>query len=123
MPSITNSDIIYAALLAFLFTWLIKTASRVFKAVISRTTEFSYNPKNIEAILERCIFMFPNENMQFNGATFTRGMLVQVVTINKRIIEGKFIGSNKDNVVCVVTDSTVIAQELNNIEEIKRMEG
>ena len=116
------TDVIYAALLAVVFTWLITTVSRVFKAVISRTSEFNYHPKNIEAVLERCCFMFPNELVRFNGSTFTRGMKVRVVTINRRTIEGKFIGSNHENVVCVVTDESVIAQEIDNIEEMASVE-
>ena len=121
MP-ISTTDVIYAALFAIAFTWLIKTVARVFKAVISRTTEFNYHPKNLEAVLERCCCMFPNELIRFNGSTFTRGMKVRVVTINRRTIEGEFIGSNHDNVVCVLTDESVIAQEMDNIEEMAPVE-
>ena len=120
MPfSISSQDVIYAALLAVLFTWLIKTVAHVFKVVIGRTTEFNYHPKNLDAVLERCCSMFPNENVRFNGLDFTRGTLVRVITINNKIFEGKLIGSNKDNIVCVVTNHSVVAQEMDDIEEME----
>jgi hypothetical protein len=119
-PVIWN-DVVYAALLAVAFTWLVQTVSRVFKAVIGRTTEFNYHPKNLEAVLERCHFMFPRDNFRFNGLLFTRGMSVRIVTIKRRIIEGQFVGCNQDNVVCLVTDRSVIAQGLDDIEDIKTL--
>ena len=121
--SATYSDIIFSAVAAALITWLIIYAKKIFTAVIGHATEFAYNPKNLEAVMERCCFLFPNENMFFNGDTYTRGMSVRVITINRRTIEGKFIGSNKDNIFCVVTNNSVFAQELESIEEIKPMEG
>ena len=119
---LTPQDIIYASLLALLLTWLILTASRILKAVAGRTTEFNYHPKNFEAVMERCYFMFPNEHVRFNGSTFSRGMLVRVITNNNRTIEGKFIGINSDNIVCVVTSHSVVAQGIDDIEEISSME-
>lgn len=122
MPiSLDMQDIIYAAVLALIGTWLIKTVSRMFRVAVGRATEFNYHPKQAESVFNRCCALFPNERVLFNGSTFTRGMLVRVVTVQHKQIEGQFIGSNNENIVCVVTESSVVAQELTNIEEIRTM--
>jgi Tfp pilus assembly protein PilP len=122
MPfSLTSADLMYAAIIAIPLTWMIRSLFYVFKSVISRTTEFNYHPNNLENVLERCYFMFPNEHFRFNGSTFSRGMLVKVITIKRRTIVGQFVGCNKDNVVCVITDDSVIAQGINDIEEINEV--
>jgi len=122
MPfSLTANDIFYAAVISVPIMMLVSSLSRVFKAVLGRAAEFNYHPNNQEAVLERCCFMFPNELVKFNGATFSRGMLVRVITINRRTFEGKLIGSNKSNVVCVLTNESVVAQGLDDIEEIKEL--
>jgi len=118
---ISSQDVAYAAFIAVFFTWLIQTFSRVFKAVVGRATEFNYHPKNEEAVMERCFAMFPNREVRFNGSVFSRGMPVRVVTIRRRIIEGKIIGCNNDNVVCVITQNSVIAQGIDGIEKIDQI--
>lgn len=112
-------DVIFAALLAFFLTWLIKTTSRVVKVVVTRSTELGYRPTDLDVVMQRCYVLFPIDNLIFNGATFNRGVDVQVVTTRKKIIEGKFVGTNKDNMVCFVTPNSVVAHELGNIEEMR----
>ncbi|MCL2399203.1 MAG: hypothetical protein FWC91_05580 [Defluviitaleaceae bacterium] len=112
-------DVIFAALLAFFLTWFIKTMLRVLRVVITRSTELGYRPTDLDTVMQRCYTLFPLENLSFKGATFNRGVDVQVVTTRKKIIEGKFIGYNKDNMVCFVTPSSVVAHELGNIEEMR----
>lgn len=112
-------DIVLAAVLAFILTWIIKAASRVVKVVVTKSTELGYRPGDIEVVLSRCYSLFPIENMQFNGADFRRGMLVRVVTNRKRTIEGEFVGVNADNMVCFLTPYSIIAHEIGNIEEME----
>jgi len=117
MPfSLSQQDVLYAAVLALIFTWLINSVSKVFKVVITRSTEFNFNPKYAEAVMRKCCRLFPNESVRFGGKTFTRGMPVQVVTSQKKTIEGQLIGSTDDNMVCFVTKCTVVAQEMDQIE-------
>lgn len=112
------NDIIFAAVLALILTWLIKAISRVLKIVITRSTELGYSQSDIEAVLKRCYSMFPIEYLMFNGTKFQRGMDVRVITNRNRTIEGKFVGINMDNMICFLTPSSVIAHELGSIEEI-----
>ena len=115
-------DIIFAAVLALIITWIITMVSRVFRVVITRSTELGFRPGDIEMVLQRCYLLFPIENLRFNGITFTRGMLVRVVTNRNTTIEGKFMGTNEDNMVCFLTSNSVIAHELGNIEEMVSIE-
>ena len=115
-------DIIFAAILALVLTWLISAGSRVLKVIITRSTELGYRPRDIDLVLQRCYGMFPIDSLSFKGATFHRGMIVRAVTNRKKTIEGRFVGTNKDNMVCFVTPSSVIAHELGNIEEMRELE-
>ena len=114
-------DIILAAILALVLTWIISVVSRVVKVVVTRSTELGYKPGDIEAVLKRCYSLFPIESLMFNGITFYRGTPVRVVTNRNTTIEGKFVGANADNVVCFLTPYSVIAHELGNIEEIMEL--
>ena len=113
------SDIILAALLALFITWFLIGTSRLVKVIITRSTELGYKPSDVEMVLQRCYSMFPIEILSFNGVTFQRGMNVRAVTNREMIIEGRFVGTNKDNVICFLTSSSVIAHELGNIEEMQ----
>ena len=122
MPfTISINDVFYAAVMALVFTWLFKALSRVFKAIVTRSTEFDFHPSNLDTIMEKCCSMFPNEIVRFNGSTFKRGMLLKVITSQHRTIEGQLIGLNDENMVCFITRGTVIAQELDKIDEMEQV--
>ena len=121
MLDITLQDILYAAILALFVTWIINSVSKMITMVVTRSTELGYRPSETEAVLRRCYSMFPIDSMRFNGALFQRGMHVQVTTNRNRVIEGEFIGINGDNMLCLITPNTIIAHELDNIEEMKSL--
>ncbi len=121
MHSLTWQEVLIAAILAKVVTWLIKAVSALFKAVITRSTEFEFSKKNEGDVIERCYEMFPTEYVLFNGITFKRGMRVCVVTLRRKKYEGRFIGVNHENMLCVMTDRSVVAQELDTIEDIHMM--
>ena len=113
-------DIIFAAILAFVLTCLIKGISRIIRAISTSSTEFGYGPGDLEVVLQRCYSMFPVDNLWFKGVTFHRGMVVRVITNSNKTIEGKFVGANEHNgMVCFVTNHSVVAHKLGNIEEIQ----
>lgn len=115
------NDIVIAAVLALVITWIVVVGSRMIGVVITRSTELGYRPGDFELVLQRCYGMFPIESLLFKGATFRRGMVVRVVTNRKRTIEGQFVGTNEDNLVCFVTSRSVIAHELGNIIEMREL--
>ena len=114
-------DVLSAAFWALVITWIIRWLSRVVKVVVTRSTELGYSPGDVEAVLKRCYSMFPIDSLRFNGATFRRGMLVRVVTNRNKTIEGEFVGVNNDNMVCFLTPYSVIAHEIDNIEEMSEV--
>jgi hypothetical protein len=119
---INTQDIIFAAGLAFVLTGLINVLTKIFKSVINKSTEFDYAPRNRDSVLERCRDLFPTEYLRFNDALFRRGMEVRVSTYRNKLVEGQFIGVNNDNMICIVTQHRVVAQELNMIEDIEEIE-
>ena len=112
-------DIIFAAILALILTWLIRAASRVISVVFTQSIDVGYSPGDSDIILQRCCRIFPIENLRFKGAIFRRGMVVRVVLSGKNIIEGKFIGTNEEDMVCFMTGSYVITRRLENIVEMR----
>jgi hypothetical protein len=118
---ITTEDVILAAGAAFVITGLINLLSKLFKSVVNRSTEFDYAPRNRDSVLEKCYALFPTEYLRFNDELFKRGMQVRVSTYRNKFFEGQFVGVNKDNMICIVTQHRVVAQELNMIEDMEEV--
>jgi len=123
MPSIplTQNDLIFALLGAAVIFSVYKILSTVIRVFIHRAFERRFDPTQIENVLENCYRSFPIDNFSFNGATFHRGASVRITTSRKKIIEGQFIGTNQSDLVCLVTDNSVIAQEIGAIMEIQAL--
>ena len=123
MPQIplTQNDILLAiagAAVLFIVFRLLSGAVRLF---ISHTKEIKFHPDQLSNILENCYRTFPIDNIDFNGATFRRGTPVRITTIRQTTIEGQFIGTNQAEMLCLMTDSSVIAQEIGAILEIQAL--
>ena len=114
----TFQEFLIAAALALVVTWAVKIISTLFIAVVTHSTEIEFTRNNKDDVLERCYEMFPHDNVSFNGENFHRGMYVCVVTLRRKRYEGRLIGINQNNMVCVMTDRSVVAQELDTIKDI-----
>ena len=112
-------DLLTAAFFALVIVILIRLMGWAFRTVIIRTRHINFNPKQINEVRKRCSHLFPIENLKFNGATFKRGTIIRVTTRQQSAIEGEFMGTNRNNMICLVTDERVIAQELHAIETIQ----
>jgi len=121
MPSIpiTQNDIIFAIIGAAVIFLIYKLLSAAIRVFIHRAFERNFNPDQIDTVLENCYRSFPIDNFSFNGATFHRGAAVRITTHRKAVIEGQFIGTNQSDLVCLVTDNSVIAQEIGAIMEMQ----
>ena len=120
MPQIplTQYDIIFAfagAALLFVFYRAIRTIVRIF---VTRTSEIQFNPDQLANVLENCYRTFPIDFFSFKGATYRRGTPVRITTNRQTTIEGQFIGTNQAEMLCVMTNNSVIAQEIGTISEI-----
>lgn len=69
-------------------------------------------------VMERCRRMFPIEVVEYRGITFRRGMAVKITLSNRKSFIGCFVGSNYDDMVCVITPGSIIAQQLELIEDL-----
>jgi len=123
MPSIplTQNDIIFALVGAAVIFIIFKVLSTAIRVFIHRAFERNFDPDQIETVLENCYRSFPIDNFDFKGATFHRGASVRITTSRKKIIEGQFIGANQSDLVCLVTDNSVIAQEIGAIMEMQAL--
>ncbi len=119
---LTADDIFYAAIGAILITWVIRLITKV-NRVVKNPMSLLEQSEDIKKVVQRCYALFPQEIVQFHGETYKRGMRIKVVTMQKKIFEGEFLGCNEKNMLCILTNKYIIAHEINNIEEIQILEG
>ena len=111
-------DYLYAAVAAFVITNLITKLSRIFLLNSKKTDNILGKVENRTAVVEKCASMFPIDTVFFGGRIFNRGMMVKVTTVQKKIIEGELIGRNNMNILCIITKQSIVAHELDKIEDI-----
>jgi hypothetical protein len=123
LNNVTTYDLLYAAVLAFVLTWLIRNILRIRSIIknVSETSPFS-NPKEIGAILERCYSLFPLDKISFHGRVFSRGMKIRIVTTQNKSFIGEFIGGNSKNMLCIMTSKNIVAHDITNITDITAVE-
>lgn len=112
-------DIVYAAVLAFVFLQLILNITRLGKNMsVRRNAGKEIGEYQKIEILKKCRDLFPFDTVNFRGKVITKGMKVRITTLQKRIIEGEFVGRNDMNILCVIAGQHIIAHEIDKIEDI-----
>jgi len=121
MPTIplTQNDIIFAVVGAAVLFAIFRFASGTIRLLVTRTSVMRFNPDQTEHVLQNCCSSFPIATLSFNGIIFERGTHIRITTIRRATIEGKFIGTNRSELICLMTETSVIAQEIGMIEEIQ----
>ena len=116
----SSGDILMAAVLALVITWFIINLTGIIRAVTKGpgSAEVGFKERDLGRILERCYMLFPRDVVHFHGQTYKRGMTVRVTTVKNRIYEGRLIGLNSQDVLCVLTSTNIVANELDKIEEM-----
>ena len=115
---LTSEDILYAALGAVLITLVIKIIMKLNK-IIKNPMSLLDKSEDLRQVIQRCYKLFPMEIVQFNGETYKRGMKLKIITMQKKIFEGEFIGCNEKNMLCILTSRYIIAHEMTNIQKIE----
>ena len=115
---LTSEDILYADLGAVLITWVIKIIMKLNK-IIKNPMSLLDKSEDLRQVIQRCYKLFPMEIVQFNGETYKRGMKLKIITMQKKIFEGEFIGCNEKNMLCILTSRYIIAHEMTNIQKIE----
>jgi len=77
---------------------------------------------DLEQVLKNCYALFPHEILQFQGEEYRRGMSIRLITNQNKTFEGKFLGINNDNMICLMTKGFIIAQAIKNIEQMEILE-
>ena len=123
MPQIplTQSDVIFAIAGAIILFVIYRFLSGAARMLITRASELRFHPDQQANILENCYRTFPIESLNFEGTIFQRGTAVRITTTRQTTVEGKFIGTNQAEMICLMTDSSVIAQEIGAIIEIQAL--
>jgi len=114
-------DVIFAAFLAIFLTWFLGWATRVIKFFAIKPTrlEFGESTREYEAALHKCCFLFPLATFNFNGTTINRGTKVRVVFTGDKSIEGQFVGTNEENMICLISPKFVVAHEITDIRDLE----
>lgn len=116
--SFTVEEIFCALAFALVITWILKSVSSIKGTFKSFSSQIVDKSKELKLIIEKCYIMFPKDKIYFGGKTFNRGMNIRIMTQQKKVFEGEFIGSNQNNMICILTKKCIVAHELENIEEI-----
>lgn len=112
---LTPLNTIAVLVTALFVTLIIKGVWRRLKTMLKYPAQFSFSSKDIDRIIERCNDLFPKQTLLFKGKSFKRGMRVRVTTLSKKTFEGELVGVNSDNILCVITKSSIAADVLENI--------
>jgi len=117
--TLTTWDIIYAAVLTLFLTQVILSINTIRKRIKVKVVRTSGGEEAAKKdIMKKCVELFPLDTINFRGKVFTKGAMVRVTTIQKRVIEGEIIGKNDMGVLCIITGKHIIAHEIDKIEDI-----
>lgn len=115
-------DFLFAAAAALLITQMVIRFQKIREIIKNQTISTDGKGIDLSAVMQKCKAMFPIETVIFHGKTFHMGMQVRITTTHKRVIEGRLVGKNNMEVLCVITSRYIIAHEIEQIEEIAILE-
>jgi len=118
-------DVLLAVIVAVVGVWVYRNIYAFIRGFFA--THEEYRQVMFIQMIRKYQAMFPKTTLSFGGETFTRGMLIRVVTKNQQTqseetFEGRFIGMDDNKTICVVTRSNVVADILDNILEIIQLD-
>jgi len=109
-------DFLFAAVAAIIGVWVTRNVSAFIRGFF--TTPEEHRRVQIHRIIQRCHLMFHKTTFSFDGKTFSRGMLIRVVTKKNETFEGRIVGLDDNNTMCIITKMDIMADILDNILEI-----
>ena len=118
----TLQEILIASAIAFVVTAILINVWEHLALKRKQPPFSNYQARDIGKILRRCYRLFPDDIIQFHGATFRRGMKVHVTTNRMKDFEGQLIGMSKEKMICILTNKYIIAHELNKVQEMHVLE-
>ena len=117
--TLSAMDVFYAAVMAFILMQLILNAAGISRNLSkSRKSKAELDSMEKMDAIKKCKTVFHFETVNFRAKVFKKGARVRITTLQKRIIEGEFMGRNEMNTLCVITREHIIAHEIDKIEDI-----
>ncbi|MBS5793305.1 MAG: hypothetical protein KIC92_00925 [Clostridiales bacterium] len=80
--------------------------------------ECEYPIKAFNSMIKDFYLMFPKDIVMFRGKVYKRGMFIKVITLHKKIYEGKFVGFNGKDTICIITETAIVTNNIKNIRDI-----
>ncbi len=118
---ISMEQVLLAACIAYVIWYVLMHSQTVRNFLHSdqKEGERTYGQAELSAAGERCEKLFPIVSIPFQGMIFQRGMRVEVHMQPYQVIVGELIGMNKINLICIRTDSQILALRLEKIESMR----
>ena len=116
---LSTQDILFAAFISLILTILVLGVMRMvrlFNAI--RKIDYESDSEELDFIMQSCYRMFPDASMDYGEKTLKRGCIVRVTTHSNQVFEGRFVGKNKENVICILTRKNIVAHQLADTADI-----
>lgn len=117
---LSGQEIIYAALIAAVFTVVLEFLLHRYSPTFAYSSVFEYDSNNVECVKRTCYTLFPKDMVKFRGNMYERGAYL-LITTSLGKFEGSLIGQNYDNMICLITPTHIIAQDLGSIKDIRTL--
>ena len=111
---LTFGEIIFCIIISFVIFIFLKAF--LFFRKLSRECEYPIQVFN--TMIKDFYLMFPKEVIMFKGNIYKRGMLIKVTTLHKKIYEGEFVGFNGKDMICIITKTAIVTNNIKNIKNI-----
>ena len=117
---LTPADFMYIAVAGFFLTAIVIGINKLLK-VPFKPVIFAYQSEDEARVFQKCCQLFQKCSLRFDGTLFKRGTPIRIKTIHRHTIDGKFVGVDNDNVVCLMADCRVVTHDLKSIVGIKEV--
>lgn len=111
-------QVLFSAIVAYVI-WALMEKWMAFAR--SRKNRRTFGEADMMRVMERCRELFPIETVAFRGDQFQRGMRVRIVTTQENVIEGELVGMNRVQMICIRTQTQIIAHQLDKIQQMKKI--
>lgn len=116
MGILTLQDLFFASVAALFLTAFLRAA--IWYRRISKPEPVRLKREEIMLLMNRCFNLYPIDSLILSGENIKRGMLVKITTLKNRTIEGRFVGTNSDRVICLLTKNFITADAISDIAEL-----
>ena len=119
--NLSVQEIVYAAIVSMFLTILVSAIGSL-RSLLKEMSKIDYadleEMEQLAHILKKCYQLFPEDSLNYGNKVIKRGSTVRITTRTNKIIGRRFIGLNKENVICIVTHYDIITHQLDNVAKL-----